>query len=693
MALKKRQDRLFLLKLDRDFCNFIENTSQEELEFPWLNSYYRMMIHRSAIYFQLARKVDPLHKRITLSKTEHSAIPILRFCDLVEEEDEADEKEGGQSSTEPSIKAIKVLKRCQLRPGSACEARSADSCSSSISGSSGSSRRAVSMEQREKEYAEARARIFCQDENGCCSAEPPGCLEETVSRIEEGARTRGPVEMDDIHRESVKVMSRQHSGTGTQELLGRRTSTSSTASSSSSGAAMSVRSDSAASSCSSSSSFHSPGSSAGHHLSSSGPRTRSSSSSSGAAVGYDYFGRHHYQDHQRGRQPSLHCDCRCEGSMQLPICPTNIPRHHGGYPTHHYPQTHSQSHHLPHQYQHPVYQHFDPQGHRYSVNSRLDPCYSCQSGESYNNHYSPHFSLGGTNHQNRSYPPATEARNGPQGGYTGQHQSYNYPHHQKQGQYQTRGEVNRRPPGMHQGQGHYYHSGYQHQTPPQQPHHHGSSHVSCPGRPASRYERSSGSHHTHVTAATTYDRQGHVQEPSSSSPPTRCCDFYHASVASEYEIPEERQRVAEGGSDEEEPGLFQVSVRPYPASTGYRPYRQAISVPQQLPRQQQQQQQSHMNQITQQQQRPHNHHYHQQQRSQRPPTSQLQPHPEQDSHEPTTGLKRQQSWRMRVAAMSGRGGEEGLQVVYDVDRRPPKSTELYDPYATTAASSSSRDSK
>ncbi|KAF8927665.1 R3H domain-containing protein 1 [Dissophora ornata] len=223
MALKKRQDRLFLLKLDRDFCNFIENTSQEELEFPWLNSYYRMMIHRSAIYFQLARKVDPLHKRITLSKTEHSAIPILRFCDLVEEEDEADEKEGGQSSTEPSIKAIKVLKRCQLRPGSACEARSADSCSSSISGSSGSSRRAVSMEQREKEYAEARARIFCQDENGCCSAEPPGCLEETVSRIEEGARTRGPVEMDDIHRESVKVMSRQHSGTGTQELLGRRT--------------------------------------------------------------------------------------------------------------------------------------------------------------------------------------------------------------------------------------------------------------------------------------------------------------------------------------------------------------------------------------------------------------------------------------------------------------------------------------
>ncbi|KAF9898994.1 hypothetical protein BX616_003384, partial [Lobosporangium transversale] len=38
-----------------------------------------------------------------------------------------------------------------------------------------------------------------------------------------------------------------------------------------------------------------------------------------------------------------------------------------------------------------------------------------------------------------------------------------------------------------------------------------------------------------------------------------------------------------------------------------------------------------------------------------------------------------QTWRMRVAAMVGR--EEGA-LVYDVDCRPPKSTELYDPYAS-----------
>lgn len=48
--------------------------SQQPLEFPWVNSYYRMMIHRSAIYFQLSRKVDPLNKQITLSKNSCSAM-------------------------------------------------------------------------------------------------------------------------------------------------------------------------------------------------------------------------------------------------------------------------------------------------------------------------------------------------------------------------------------------------------------------------------------------------------------------------------------------------------------------------------------------------------------------------------------------------------------------------------------------
>ncbi|GJJ70092.1 hypothetical protein EMPS_02441 [Entomortierella parvispora] len=162
-ALKNKQNRLFLLKLEREFCCYLEGPSQQPLEFPWVNSYYRMMIHRSAIYFQLSRKVDPLNKQITLSKNRCSAIPVLRFSDLVEE-DEEEERTCQEEPTRP----VQLLKRCPTRPISACEPHPRTTATD---------RRSISIEQREQDYAEARARIFksespvegTDDADGPCS--------------------------------------------------------------------------------------------------------------------------------------------------------------------------------------------------------------------------------------------------------------------------------------------------------------------------------------------------------------------------------------------------------------------------------------------------------------------------------------------------------------------------------------------
>ncbi|KAF9271848.1 R3H domain-containing protein 1, partial [Mortierella alpina] len=206
-ALKSRQERLFLLKLDREFCNFIENPSQDVLEFPWLNSYYRMMIHRSAVYFQLARKVDPLLKRITLSKTEDSAIPPLRFCDLVEEE-----------HGEPLFKPVKVLKRCSSRPGSVGETR----CNAP-----GLERRSGSIEQREKAYAEARARIFqehASDGSNVSRASTAGS-DRVMASTEDQCEMR-------LIEERTSALELSTGTAKRKSGLMRRTSTSSTASSS-----------------------------------------------------------------------------------------------------------------------------------------------------------------------------------------------------------------------------------------------------------------------------------------------------------------------------------------------------------------------------------------------------------------------------------------------------------------------------
>ncbi|KAG0022104.1 R3H domain-containing protein 2 [Podila clonocystis] len=141
-ALKNRNDRIFLLKLELEFTNFINSQSQEQLDFPSLNSYYRMVIHRVANYFKLTRVVDPIHKTIIMYKTDQSAIPALRFSDLMEEEEEQ------------VVKPMKVLKRTPNRPSAG---------SATPDGSAENDRRTVSIKEREEAYARARARIFQED--------------------------------------------------------------------------------------------------------------------------------------------------------------------------------------------------------------------------------------------------------------------------------------------------------------------------------------------------------------------------------------------------------------------------------------------------------------------------------------------------------------------------------------------------
>ncbi|GJJ73011.1 hypothetical protein EMPS_05369 [Entomortierella parvispora] len=141
-ALKNRQDRIFLLKLDREFCSFINNPSQNQLEFPSLNSYYRMVIHRVANYFKITRLVDPQQKKIILFKTENSAIPALRFSDLVEEEEEQ------------PVKPMKLLKRNPNRPAGG---------QNGADGTPEPDRKTISIKEREEAYAKARARIFQEE--------------------------------------------------------------------------------------------------------------------------------------------------------------------------------------------------------------------------------------------------------------------------------------------------------------------------------------------------------------------------------------------------------------------------------------------------------------------------------------------------------------------------------------------------
>ncbi|KAI8880005.1 hypothetical protein K501DRAFT_192330 [Backusella circina FSU 941] len=67
--LTKPQQRLFLLKTELEFEAFIKDERQLRLDFPPMNSYQRLMIHKLAPYYQLNHYHDPLRKGVYVCKT------------------------------------------------------------------------------------------------------------------------------------------------------------------------------------------------------------------------------------------------------------------------------------------------------------------------------------------------------------------------------------------------------------------------------------------------------------------------------------------------------------------------------------------------------------------------------------------------------------------------------------------------
>ncbi|CAG8541257.1 10788_t:CDS:2, partial [Diversispora eburnea] len=139
-ALKNPKDRLFLLKLDREMERFI-NDNHTRLEFPPMNSYQRLIVHRVAQYFKLSHVVDNSGKAVILYKSPETLIPTLRFSDLLEQEEEKPEK------------SVKIMRRQQTN------LQLLRSTGDSDSNSEGE-RRILTIEEREAAYQKARARIF-----------------------------------------------------------------------------------------------------------------------------------------------------------------------------------------------------------------------------------------------------------------------------------------------------------------------------------------------------------------------------------------------------------------------------------------------------------------------------------------------------------------------------------------------------
>ncbi|XP_057293969.1 cAMP-regulated phosphoprotein 21-like isoform X3 [Hydractinia symbiolongicarpus] len=148
------RDRLMLLKLERDFTDFINDIQKGSYKYPPMTSYQRMLIHRVAAYFGLDHNVDSSGKSVIISKTPSSRCPETPFQSYCSRE-----------YTDEEISAVpkSILPRSASSDENATPPRYASPLSSIDQRFLMEEKRSRSIEEREEDYHQAKERIFSKD--------------------------------------------------------------------------------------------------------------------------------------------------------------------------------------------------------------------------------------------------------------------------------------------------------------------------------------------------------------------------------------------------------------------------------------------------------------------------------------------------------------------------------------------------
>ncbi|PWY83279.1 R3H domain protein [Aspergillus sclerotioniger CBS 115572] len=167
-AMKSPKDRLLILQLEEKVRHFIQTSKEHSLELPPSNAFGRLLAHKLGDYYHLTHFVDNNVTSVRLHRTPFCRLPtplsVLHAA--------------SSSTPPPAMPAMKIMRRTDSeRPsteGSIAASSSAPSKNGSEAGDSGDGERggssagatpakdrlALTREEREAKYQEARERIF-----------------------------------------------------------------------------------------------------------------------------------------------------------------------------------------------------------------------------------------------------------------------------------------------------------------------------------------------------------------------------------------------------------------------------------------------------------------------------------------------------------------------------------------------------
>ncbi|KAE9977681.1 hypothetical protein BLS_001205 [Venturia inaequalis] len=149
-ALASQRDRVYVLKIEQDFIDFLKNEKDVQLVLPETNAFYRLLAHKLADYYRLDHEVtsSSTGSAVVITKSTYFRFPPP-LSGLSQPSTTA-------STPPPTMPARQIMRR-----GGEGKEAGGDGNSDGTGTPGGSKNKtALTREEREKQYAEVRLRIF-----------------------------------------------------------------------------------------------------------------------------------------------------------------------------------------------------------------------------------------------------------------------------------------------------------------------------------------------------------------------------------------------------------------------------------------------------------------------------------------------------------------------------------------------------
>jgi hypothetical protein len=184
--LEDDNDRMFILRLEYEMSNLIKNEKESDIEYPNMNSYQRLIIHKIATHFKLCHINDRNNSSVIVIKTMASRIPKKKFNDIISKPDNS-------SSSEKVPTGIKIMKRNDKKMNSNDNKKVL--ITKKKSNDNDMKKKNISLEERKLAYDLARARIF--DESNQNSEENTNNSKNKQTKVNKQNIKRTDIDEDD----------------------------------------------------------------------------------------------------------------------------------------------------------------------------------------------------------------------------------------------------------------------------------------------------------------------------------------------------------------------------------------------------------------------------------------------------------------------------------------------------------------